>query len=157
MVGQLNPKSSEKITQNKCTTCFNSDTSSAHVLFAVWSGSGGISLWCRFVLFLGSGSASNFGGEREKAPMSQCRSYPDCFQHRSTSVAPAAIHIGCHSLNIRKFCSFDGLKRGVTWQLSVPFMFLQPSLALGLELFLLICFQITVPICCLLCDLFKTL
>lgn len=40
--------------------------------------SGGISLWCRFVLvlFLGSCSAPNFGVERERAYTSQCRNYP---------------------------------------------------------------------------------
>lgn len=42
-----------------------------HVLFAVWFASGGISLWFRLILFLGSCSASNFGAE-ENASTSQC-------------------------------------------------------------------------------------
>lgn len=159
MVGQLSPKSSKKITQNKCTTCFNTNTSNAHVLFAVWNVSGGISSWCRCLFlffFLALVLLLTLVERGEKAYVSQCRSYPDCFQHRSTSVAPAAIHIGCHSLKVKKFCSFCELERGVTWQLSVPFMFLQPSLALELELFLLLCFQITVPMCHLLYNVFQT-
>lgn len=108
----------QNITQTKCTACFNANTSSAHVLFAVWNVSGGIGLWWRFVL--GSCSTSDFGVEQEEVYTSQCRSYPPCFQRHSTSVALTAIHIGCYSWKVKTFSAFYGLKRGVTWQLSVP-------------------------------------
>lgn len=103
-----------------------------HVPFAVWFVAGGISLWCRLVL--GSYSASNFGVEGKGCHFSVLR-YPNCFQHHSTST----------SLKV-KFRSMNWKKR-VNGQLPVPFMFLQSFLTLQLELFLLLCFQITFPIC----------
>lgn len=105
-----------------------------HVLFAVWFASGGISLWFRLILFLGSCSASNFGAEGKCFHFSVHR-YPDYSQHHSTST----------SLKV-KYPSMNWKKR-VNVKLPVPFVFLQSFLALQLELSLLLCFQITFPVC----------
>lgn len=57
-------------------------------------------------------------------------------------MALAATRLGSHSLKVKGFSSFSGLKWGVACQLSVPFMFPQLSLALQWGLFLLLCFLV---------------